>query len=300
MKLLLMSTPPSTASPQPIVVDATKPSCSASRNTIELLVNASEVGGFLGATRVRLSGSHGGATPHLHRSSAEMFFVLEGHLQVLLDDEIVTRCAGDTLVVPCDTVHAFGAAPDATADALVTSPGVEQRGVLPVARSHPARPRGQGRATSARSTSSTTTSCRALSGTTPATPSDSSRERLLQPRSIAMRKIITSTYATLDGYIDDPHLSSMQYSDTESQAYAFQTTIAADALLLGRTTYDGMAQAWPSMGGNPYADHVNSMTKYVVASQPVDTSAWDPTVVIAGSTSSQRSPSSRHEMAATS
>ena len=98
-----------------------------------------------------------------------------------------------------------------------------------------------------------------------------------------MRKIITSTDATLDGYIDDPHLWSMQYSDTESQAYAFQTTIAADALLLGRTTYDGMAQAWPSMGGNPYADHVNSMTKYVVASQPVDTSAWDPTVVIAGS-----------------
>ena len=56
-----------------------------------------------------------------------MFFVLEGHLQVLLDDEIVTCCAGDTLVVPCDTVHAFGAAPDATADVLiVVAPGVER------------------------------------------------------------------------------------------------------------------------------------------------------------------------------
>ncbi|WP_084219986.1 dihydrofolate reductase family protein [Spirillospora albida] len=44
-----------------------------------------------------------------------------------------------------------------------------------------------------------------------------------------------------------------------------------------------MAQAWPGMGGNPYADHVNDrMTKYVVASQPVDTSAWNPTVVIDG------------------
>jgi hypothetical protein len=30
------------------------------------------------------------------------------------------------------------------------------------------------------------------------------------------------------------------------------------------------------------ADHVNSITKYVVASRPVDTTAWDPTVVIAG------------------
>ena len=43
-----------------------------------------------------------------------------------------------------------------------------------------------------------------------------------------------------------------------------------------------MAQAWPTRGGNPFADHVNSITKYVVASQPVDTTAWDPTVVIAG------------------
>ena len=47
-------------------------------------------------------------------------------------------------------------------------------------------------------------------------------------------------------------------------------TLAADALLLGRITYEGMAQAWPTRGGNPFADHVNSITKYVVASQPVD------------------------------
>jgi dihydrofolate reductase len=59
-------------------------------------------------------------------------------------------------------------------------------------------------------------------------------------------------------------------------------TLAADALLLGRITYEGMAQAWPTRGGNPFADHVNSITKYVVASQPVDTTAWDPTVVISG------------------
>ena len=43
-----------------------------------------------------------------------------------------------------------------------------------------------------------------------------------------------------------------------------------------------MAQAWPNRGGDPFADHVNSITKYVVASQPVDTTAWAPTVVIPG------------------
>ena len=79
--------------------------------------------------------------------------------------------------------------------------------------------------------------------------------------------------------IDNPHEWSLQYSDDESQHYALSLTLGADALLLGRITYEGMAQAWPTMGGNPYADHVNSVPKYVVASQPVDTSAWNrPTV----------------------
>ncbi|MGW7686018.1 dihydrofolate reductase family protein [Kribbella sp. NPDC054772] len=98
-----------------------------------------------------------------------------------------------------------------------------------------------------------------------------------------MRKIIVSTYATLDGYIDNPHEWSLQYSDEQSQQAAFTLTLAADALLLGRVTYDGMAAAWPNMGGNPYADHVNALTKYVVASEPVDTTRWKPTVVIPGS-----------------
>lgn len=97
-----------------------------------------------------------------------------------------------------------------------------------------------------------------------------------------MRKIINFTHSTLDGFIDNPHEWSLQYSNDESQAYGLEMHLGADALLLGRITYEGMAQAWPNMGGNPFGDHINSITKYVVASQPVDTSAWNPTVVIAG------------------
>jgi hypothetical protein len=39
-----------------------------------------------------------------------------------------------------------------------------------------------------------------------------------------MRKIINSSYATLDGFIDNPHLFSMQYSDEEARAFALHTT----------------------------------------------------------------------------
>ncbi len=66
-----------------------------------------------------------------------------------------------------------------------------------------------------------------------------------------MRKIISFTHATLDGYIDDPHEWSFQYSDDELQDYGLKMTLAADALLLGRITYEGMAQAWPTRGGTP-------------------------------------------------
>jgi dihydrofolate reductase len=99
-----------------------------------------------------------------------------------------------------------------------------------------------------------------------------------------MRRIIASTYTTLDGYIDNPHLWSMQYMNEEAQAYAMELTLGADALLLGRVTYEGMAQAWPAMGGNPYADHVNSMAKYAVSST-LDASAltaWDNSTLIPG------------------
>jgi hypothetical protein len=98
----------------------------------------------------------------------------------------------------------------------------------------------------------------------------------------AVRKIISFTHATLDGSIDEPHEWSFRYADEELQVHALEMTLAADALLLGRITYEGMAQAWPERGGNPFADHGNSITKYVVASRPVDTAAWEPSVVIAG------------------
>nr|BFE55534.1 dihydrofolate reductase family protein [Dactylosporangium thailandense] len=97
-----------------------------------------------------------------------------------------------------------------------------------------------------------------------------------------MRRIIASTYSTVDGFIDNPHEWSLAYNDPAAMRYALDLVLSADTLILGRITYEGMAQAWPNMGGNPYADHVNAMHKYVVASQPVDTSGWHPTTVIAG------------------
>jgi dihydrofolate reductase len=97
-----------------------------------------------------------------------------------------------------------------------------------------------------------------------------------------MRRILNLTQATLDGYIDAPHEWAFPYSNDDLQEYLLEMHLGADALLLGRVTWEGMAEAWPTRGGNPFADHVNAIPKYVVASQPVDTSAWAPTTVISG------------------
>ena len=60
-----------------------------------------------------------------------------------------------------------------------------------------------------------------------------------------MRKLVESTFVTLDGSISEPQNWSPPYWDEEHMGYAGKLLFAADALLLGRATYEGFAQAWP-------------------------------------------------------
>jgi hypothetical protein len=43
-----------------------------------------------------------------------------------------------------------------------------------------------------------------------------------------------------------------------------------------------MAQAWPAMGGNPYADHVNCIAKYAVSATLDKPAAWSNSHIIPG------------------
>jgi dihydrofolate reductase len=56
-----------------------------------------------------------------------------------------------------------------------------------------------------------------------------------------------------------------------------------DALLYGRRTFQGMAAAWPERAGDPYADWINGVQKYVVSDTLRDTDlTWGPTTIIRG------------------
>jgi dihydrofolate reductase len=58
-----------------------------------------------------------------------------------------------------------------------------------------------------------------------------------------------------------------------------------EALLFGRRTWDGMAAAWPGRAGDPYADQMNSIKKYVVSrtlSAEDASSRWNNTTLLGG------------------
>lgn len=58
-----------------------------------------------------------GPPPHHHRASSEIFYILDGGMHVLAGDTVQTIAAGDLLVVPPGTTHAFTALPDTFRDA---------------------------------------------------------------------------------------------------------------------------------------------------------------------------------------
>ncbi len=93
-----------------------------------------------------------------------------------------------------------------------------------------------------------------------------------------MRKLVESTFVTLDGAISDPQNWSPPYWDEEHMGYAGKLLFAADALLLGRATYESFAQAWPERSGDDYTDRINSMPKHV-ASRTLDEATWNATII---------------------
>ncbi|GLY63823.1 cupin domain-containing protein [Amycolatopsis taiwanensis] len=92
-----------------------------------LLADASASNGALSAHRIQLARGADGAVPHQHNHSSELFFVIDGTLELLVGTEIITAGSGDFLVVPPRCDHAFRAEPNSTADALIViTPGIER------------------------------------------------------------------------------------------------------------------------------------------------------------------------------
>jgi dihydrofolate reductase len=107
-----------------------------------------------------------------------------------------------------------------------------------------------------------------------------------------MARIIVTEFVSLDGVMEDPggaedfkHGGWSFAFDRGEEGNRFKTdeTMNANAMLLGRTTYEAFADAWPEREGE-FADRFNTMPKYVVSSTLKDPE-WSNTTVIDGDVS---------------
>jgi len=104
-----------------------------------------------------------------------------------------------------------------------------------------------------------------------------------------MGRIVVTEFVSLDGVIEDPGGSEdFKYGGwsfeidrgDEGNKFKLDETMSAEALLLGRVTYEGFAAAWPTRDGE-FADKFNSMPKYVVSST-LDAPEWQNSTVLRG------------------
>jgi dihydrofolate reductase len=102
-----------------------------------------------------------------------------------------------------------------------------------------------------------------------------------------MGKVVVSQFVTVDGVIEDPGGSenfehggwAFQFDrGEEGDKFKLDEVMASEALLLGRVTYEGFAEAWPSRSGE-FADKFNNMPKYVV-STTLEDPEWNNSTVI--------------------
>ena len=107
-------------------------------------------------------------------------------------------------------------------------------------------------------------------------------------------RVVVNEFMSLDGVVQAPGGAeedtdggfahggwSMPYFDTDVMGAAIDKGMTtAEALLFGRRTWQGMAAAWPGRAGDPYADRMNAIKKYVASrTLTPDDLTWNTTLL---------------------
>ena len=106
-----------------------------------------------------------------------------------------------------------------------------------------------------------------------------------------MGTLVATTFTSLNGVMEapggepgHPHAGwTMDAMGPEGYAYKLAETLASEALLLGRRTYEGFAEAWPGRDDpDGFAAKFNAMPKHVVSSTLTEPLAWEGSSVLPG------------------
>ena len=98
-----------------------------------------------------------------------------------------------------------------------------------------------------------------------------------------MGRLVINNAMTINGAFEAPSPEEWLVLDPDSNNVSLDQFLAADAMVLGRKTYQGLAAVWPQLADDPtlgmYADRINSMPKYVASRSLRAPLEWNATLL---------------------
>jgi dihydrofolate reductase len=98
-----------------------------------------------------------------------------------------------------------------------------------------------------------------------------------------MGRLVINNAMTVNGAFEAPSPDEWLVLDADSNQVSLEQFLVADAMLLGRKTYEGLAAVWPQLADDPtlgpFADRLNSMPKYVASRTLSEPLAWNATLL---------------------
>jgi dihydrofolate reductase len=84
-----------------------------------------------------------------------------------------------------------------------------------------------------------------------------------------MARLVINNAMTINGAFEAPSPEEWLVLDPDSNNVSLEQFLVADAMVLGRKTYEGLAAVWPQLVDDPtlglFANRLNSMPKYVAS-----------------------------------
>jgi len=103
--------------------------------------------------------------------------------------------------------------------------------------------------------------------------------RVHKKQETEMRRFINSTYMSIDGVVQEPQRWVFDYRGEDATRYSIDLLLGADALIMGRRTYESFSGAWPNRTDDTgMADRMNALPKFVASNTLTDPS-WNNTTV---------------------